>query len=115
MNQRYTALFAAIFLIIAIIGIIATVQTFLAILLALLPIGLFLENNKIKIANFYGPKLGPKTNYIRYIVLFAFGVGLVVYVVVSAISGIGLLSPPTFMILLTIGLFLSNYVFKEVQ
>jgi len=104
---------AIICLVIGIIGVVLTVivpQNLNILLLALLAIGLFLENHKALMDTFYGPIFGMVLKGIRILILVALVVGFAFYI----ITNLGIWTP-IFMALLSIGLFFANRSFNQLQ
>jgi hypothetical protein len=113
MERRTVGIIAMVCLLLGIGGILFTVigpQNVNVLLLALLAIGLFLENQKVIMRTFYGPILGGMITCIRYFIFVTLVVGFGYYVVLLILGTVVI--TPLFSALLAIGLFTSTIVFN---
>jgi len=82
MKPKTVGIIAIVCLLIGLFGVIGTVilpQNLNVLLLALLPIGLFLENHKVMMDVFYGEFFGKVLKGIRLLILLALIVGFAFY------------------------------------
>jgi len=111
MDRKNAEIYATIILlIVGISGVVSTIilpQNLNILLLALLPIGLFLQNHKRFMGTFYG-KYGFLLTYLRYAIFCVLIIGFAFYIIVN--WGVW---TPIFMVILSLGLFLANRIFLQ--
>jgi len=113
MESKTVGILAIICLVIGVIGVVLTVvmpQNLNILLLALLAIGMFLENHKDFMNAFYGETIGMVLKAIRILILVALVLGFAFYI----LTNLGVWTP-IFMALLSIGLFFANRSFNQLQ
>ncbi|PKL64859.1 MAG: hypothetical protein CVV32_07240 [Methanomicrobiales archaeon HGW-Methanomicrobiales-3] len=116
MESKTVGIIAILGLVIGLFGVIGTVilpQNLNVLILALLPISLFLENHKILMDSFYGDFFGKILKGIRLLILFALIVGFAFYFILAVIGGAVI--TPLFTALLCVGLFFANRSFNQLQ
>ena len=114
MELRTVGIIAMVCLLLGIGGILFTQivpQNVNVLLLALLAIGLFLENQKDVMRTFYGPILGGVITCIRYFIFATLVVGFGYYVILLILGTVVI--TPLFSALLTIGLFSATIIFNR--